>query len=299
MSMCHRYGLLASLVVLLLPLSACSWMRCVVGDPDFEATLELPEGAEEDEIGAALSKRLSAQGGRLCEWRVEGRTATFSACLSEATQELVVQSLAPGELELAEVLDAEIVERMRPYFGHTKKAPLGIVLTSGGLPGQIWATIDCPARPYCLEFLAPHTPEGAHWAFEQTQGSPSALRPTRTRWKAYPLAAPAVEGNCVAGARFRPDNSAGSPSVAVNLTEKCGKRLEEVTARLVHRRLAIVIDGIVYAAPVVQERIPHGAFQVSLSNARSDETARGRTLAAVLSAGPLPGGIELVDFAPQ
>lgn len=51
--------------------------------------------------------------------------------------------------------------------------------------------------------------------------------------------------------------------VRVTLTPEAGARFAEATARLVLRRVAIVVDGRVTAAPVLRSKIGGGSLSIS------------------------------------
>ena len=66
---------------------------------------------------------------------------------------------------------------------------------------------------------------------------------------------------------------------------------DRITAENVKKRLAIVLDDIVYSAPVIQERISGGKAQITGSF--SDEEAKD--LAIVLRAGALPAPVRILE----
>lgn len=57
----------------------------------------------------------------------------------------------------------------------------------------------------------------------------------------------------------------GDPIIAIALTESGAKAFEALTAASVTKRIAILVDGTVFTAPVVMEPIPGGRLQVTLS----------------------------------
>ena len=50
----------------------------------------------------------------------------------------------------------------------------------------------------------------------------------------------------------------------LTLTDPAAEAFESVTAAHVHRALAIVVDGEVVSAPIVQSAIPGGHLQITL-----------------------------------
>lgn len=83
--------------------------------------------------------------------------------------------------------------------------------------------------------------------------------------------------------------------------DETGKQLfSDVTARGVKRRLAIILDGDVMSAPLVQERIPGGSARITLGQGESLEQAQA--LASALEGGALPEPVVAVKeevYAPR
>lgn len=72
--------------------------------------------------------------------------------------------------------------------------------------------------------------------------------------------------------------------VTLNFNARGARIFERVTGESVGRRMAIVLDGKVYSAPSIRERIGGGRASIS----GSFTTAEAQDLAIVLRAGSLP-----------
>ena len=71
------------------------------------------------------------------------------------------------------------------------------------------------------------------------------------------------------------------------------KIFSDLTGNNVGKRMAIVLDGNVYSAPSINERIPGGSAQITLGRGDYEANMReARDLALVLRAGALP--VELI-----
>jgi len=92
-----------------------------------------------------------------------------------------------------------------------------------------------------------------------------------------------LTGESLVDAYPEPDNL-GRMHIAFKLNADGGKLFGIITGDNINRRLAIILDGRVYSAPVIQTRIP-GNF--------SDEDARD--LALVLRAGALPAPLKVTS----
>jgi preprotein translocase subunit SecD len=91
----------------------------------------------------------------------------------------------------------------------------------------------------------------------------------------------------------RMDQEQNRPYVAIEFKANGARIFEEITGANVGKRLAIVLDGNVYSAPVVQGRIAGGSAQITLGTGDYNTVMmEARDLALVLRAGALP--VELV-----
>ena len=92
----------------------------------------------------------------------------------------------------------------------------------------------------------------------------------------------------VAKARVAGDGD--GPTVSLTLTREGAEILKKVTAENIGRRLAVVVDGRVYTAPVIQAVIPSG--KVLINGAMS--VMEARLLAVMLDTSPLPAAVQIV-----
>ncbi len=83
----------------------------------------------------------------------------------------------------------------------------------------------------------------------------------------------------------------GQPYVSLSFNNRGARIFERVTGDNVKKRLAIVLDGKIHSAPVIQEKITGG--QASISGQFTDEEARD--LAIVLRAGALPAPVNILE----
>ena len=58
-------------------------------------------------------------------------------------------------------------------------------------------------------------------------------------------------------------STANKPYISFKLNKEGARKFEVITGNNIKRRLAILLDDIVYAAPVIQDRIPRGEGQIS------------------------------------
>jgi preprotein translocase subunit SecD len=99
-----------------------------------------------------------------------------------------------------------------------------------------------------------------------------------------------MTGENIADARANFDNN-NQAYVGLAFTPSGARQFERVTGENVKKRLAIVLDGKVYSAPTIQEKISGG--RASITGRFSTEEARD--LAIVLRAGALPAPVSILE----
>nr|WP_321514290.1 protein translocase subunit SecD [uncultured Pseudodesulfovibrio sp.] len=99
-----------------------------------------------------------------------------------------------------------------------------------------------------------------------------------------------LTGEYVTDAKVLLDNW-NAPYVSITFNARGGNIFTNLTTDNVNKRMAIVLDGKVYSAPVIQERISGG--RASITGQFSREEARD--LAVVLRAGSLPAPVEILE----
>lgn len=108
-----------------------------------------------------------------------------------------------------------------------------------------------------------------------------------------------VTGDRIAEAEVSMDPGVNRPVVMVGFDAEGGRQFGALTERLVHRRLAIELDGLVRSAPVVLEPIRGGRAQVTLGSAQppAEMLREAQALAVTLRSGALPSPVRLSSEA--
>jgi preprotein translocase subunit SecD len=99
-----------------------------------------------------------------------------------------------------------------------------------------------------------------------------------------------MTGDAVDDARVNFDQN-GQVEVSLRMTSAGADDFARITSENVGRQLAIVLDGVVYSAPVIRSAITGG--QASITGGFSTEEAR--RLKIVLKAGALPAPLEVLE----
>jgi preprotein translocase subunit SecD len=100
-----------------------------------------------------------------------------------------------------------------------------------------------------------------------------------------------LTGASLETARVQISDRFGEPNVSIKFNSQGANDFDRITNDNVRRRLAIVLDGVVHSAPVIQERISGGQAQIT-GNFTMDEA---RDLAIVLRAGALPAPVNILE----
>ncbi len=100
-----------------------------------------------------------------------------------------------------------------------------------------------------------------------------------------------LTGDTLTEARVSIDQRFNEPYVSITFNSAGAKLFEDITGQNVKKRLAIILDGNVYSAPVIQERIGGGNAQITGSFTLDE----AKDLAIVLRAGALPAPVKILQ----
>ncbi|MBI3553657.1 MAG: protein translocase subunit SecD [Elusimicrobia bacterium] len=92
-------------------------------------------------------------------------------------------------------------------------------------------------------------------------------------------------------ARVETGGDYGMPVVAFKFKPEAAAKFSNLTSANVGKNMAIVLDGIVYSAPVIKGRIPGGSGVIEGNFTVED----ARNLAIVLRAGALPAPVHIIE----
>lgn len=100
-----------------------------------------------------------------------------------------------------------------------------------------------------------------------------------------------MTGQSITNAEVRIDTQYNKPYVSLEFDSQGARQFERISGENVKKQLAIVLDGTVYSAPVIQEKISGG--KASITGTFTMEEARD--LAIVLRAGALPAPVKILE----
>jgi preprotein translocase subunit SecD len=237
---------------------------------------------------SALSKSIEVIRNRIDEFGV-----TEPEIVSQGTDRIVVQ--LPGVKD---------INRAKDLIGKTAKLEFKIV--NDQVTGQQLADWMAKVKAAGIEFkkgdrfsdflkkvnesLVNDLPKGYEIAYGKTTNKNNEI----TSLDPYVVEnAAALTGEELQEAFVRIDQENNSPYVALEFKPTGAKLFEEITGNNKGRLMAIVLDGNVYSAPQIRDRIAGGSAQITLGQGDYENNMReARDLALVLRAGALP--VELV-----
>ena len=260
----------------------------LTGDDGATLTYGLSRDLLKEVEDTALSKSIEVIRNRIDEFGV-----TEPEIVSQGTDRIVVQ--LPGVKDINRAKDLigktaklefkfvndELAGQLGEWMERVKKA--GIEFKKGDRFSDYVKKIN--------ETLASDLPKGFEIAFsKETNKNTNEI----TNMEPYLVeSATALTGEELAEAFVRMDQEQNRPYVALEFKANGAKIFEEITGANIGKRLAIVLDGNVYSAPVVQGRISGGSAQITLGAGDYNTVMmEARDLALVLRAGALP--VELV-----
>ncbi len=101
----------------------------------------------------------------------------------------------------------------------------------------------------------------------------------------------ALSGDRLDSAASGFDPGTGRPMVTFDFDRQGGAAFAEITAANIGQRFAVVLDGEVLTAPVIQQAIPGGQGQIT-----GDFTVEeAQTLAVLLTSGALPASLDVIE----
>jgi preprotein translocase subunit SecD len=100
-----------------------------------------------------------------------------------------------------------------------------------------------------------------------------------------------LTGEYITDARVSIDSQYGEPYVSLSFDNRGARIFERVTGGNVGKRLAIILDGNVYSAPVIRDRIGGGKAQITGSFGIDE----AKDLSIVLRAGALPAPVKVLE----
>ncbi|MCK9426487.1 MAG: protein translocase subunit SecD [Ignavibacteriaceae bacterium] len=100
-----------------------------------------------------------------------------------------------------------------------------------------------------------------------------------------------LTGSVVTNANSNIDPSTSAPVVNMEMNSEGATEWARITGANINKRCAIVLDNVVYTAPVIRGKIPGGRSQIE----GSTDLAEAKLLEIVLKAGALPAPVDIME----
>jgi preprotein translocase subunit SecD len=100
-----------------------------------------------------------------------------------------------------------------------------------------------------------------------------------------------ITGEYITDARVQIDSQYSEPYVSLSFDSRGARLFERITGENVGKKLAIILDGNVYSAPVIRDKIGGGKAQITGSFSMDE----AKDLSIVLRAGALPAPVKVLE----
>jgi protein-export membrane protein SecD len=231
--------------------------------------------------------------------RIDEFGVSEPSIVSQGTDRVVVE--LPGIRE---------VERAKALIGQTAKLEFKIVDDQSMPPAQLMTLIADIEKQNNLtykegtkfseyvrkinESAKGKIPEGTEISFEREQHP--ELNGGTNRIPYLLKSKTEVTGEELVDAFVQPDPETRRPDVSFSMNPRGATLFARVTKENIRKRLAIVLDGVVQSAPVIQSEIPGGHGRITMGASDGDQLMKqAKDLAIVLRAGALPAQLEFLE----
>ncbi len=227
--------------------------------------------------------------------RIDEFGVTEPEIISQGNDRIIIQ--LPG---------AKDIERAKSLIGQTAKLEFKIVSDEMSV-GQLQALVDKASdeavsyklgerfSDYLVKLnshLKKELPKGYVIAFEKSSTKADQDKVVRVPFLVEDNVQ--LTGETLQDARVKFDDK-NDPYVALSFKSKGAKLFEKVTGENVGKRMAIILDGNIYSAPVIQQKIAGGNASITLQGSYNRKMKEGKDLALVLRAGALPVQLDFLE----
>ncbi|MDP4197515.1 MAG: protein translocase subunit SecD [Bacteroidota bacterium] len=102
---------------------------------------------------------------------------------------------------------------------------------------------------------------------------------------------PELTGGYITDAKSSIDQSTAQAEVSMTMNSEGAREWARITGANIKKRIAIVLDGQVYSAPTVQNKIPNGSSQIT----GMKDLEEAKLMEIVLKAGALPAPVDIME----
>ena len=179
-------------------------------------------------------------------------------------------------------------DEAKEYIGRTAQLEFKLLDEESSLSSQFPSLIEDSQMEEFLALISNSIPEGDEVLFERIEDAQTGKvlrRPYLVRKEVL------MSGEYIEQASLQIDDRYNEYYVAMGFDRTGGKLFADITEKNVRKRLAIILDGNVYSAPTIQEKIAGG--NASITGSFTNKEAK--MLADVLEIGALPADLNLLQ----
>jgi preprotein translocase subunit SecD len=209
--------------------------------------------------------------------RIDKYGVTEPTIVRQGDNEIVIQ--LPGEKD---------PEEAKRYIGQTAQLEFKLLDEESTLPSQFPPALEDDQMEEFLAQIANSVPEGDEVLFERIEDAQTGKvirRPYLVKKEVL------MSGEYIEQASLQIDDRYNEYYVAMSFDRTGGRIFADITEKNVRKRMAIVLDGNVYSAPTINEKIAGGNAQITGSFTNKE----AKMLADVLEIGALPADLNLLQ----
>jgi len=257
-----------------------------------EIILQSPEANQQqlEQMADIISARLEHFGVEEYEINVLGGTPQLSVQLrdEQLAKQILPLLTATGQLEFCEVFTTADLQRLVKNEAWEEWLTLDVQSEQAKL-GQIDQQRITPFMQFAeQQYEQGRLPENLRFAFSQGANSENNRDIYALRFG--PQSAPILDKEAMATITILGSED-GGPFISLGFTEQGSEHWARATKNNINRPIAIVIDGLVYSAPLVKEEITSGKAMIT-GNFTEVEV---KLMSALLSTDILPMQMQLVE----
>jgi preprotein translocase subunit SecD len=195
----------------------------------------------------------------------------------QAESELVIQ--LPGVKDAKRAID---------LVGKTAILEFKLLDDESPLAAQLPGSIPLDLEDETIQQYSDQLPEGDEIMFGRERNKETGVETKRVYlMKKQSL----MTGEFLTESRVNIDQRFNEPYVGISFDSTGAKLFEEITSNNINKRLAIILDGNVYSAPVIRDRIAGGDAQITGTFTMQE----AKDLAIVLRSGSLPAPLKMLQ----
>jgi preprotein translocase subunit SecD len=225
---------------------------------------------------------------RIKDFAVEQALETIRNRIDQfGVAEPTIQRQAKSEvvIELPGVKDAK---RAIDLVGKTAILEFKLLDDESPLAAQLPSSIPPGLEEQTVKQYAGQVPEDDEIMFGRNRNKDTGVETKRVYLvKKQSL----LTGEFLTESRVNIDQRFNEPYVGLSFDSTGAKLFEEITANNINKRLAIILDGNVYSAPVIRDRISGGNAQITGTFTMQE----AKDLAIVLRSGSLPAPMKMLE----